>query len=89
MLSMGVMFAGLASYFAHRPSRRLAAQTNGEVGNVGLPLFLCAFIAVPLGMPLIFVGAVVALGGLHRSRCRIRDVAVPGSPGRSSAAVWS
>ena len=58
MLAMGVMFAGLARYFMPPPTDDgFAARLNAEVGVVGAALFLVAFISIPLGMPLIFVGA--------------------------------
>ena len=58
MLSMGVMFAGLASYFSRESTEPgLAARINGEAGAIAVAVFLCVFIAVPLGMPLVFVGA--------------------------------
>ncbi|HET9339666.1 MAG TPA: DUF6498-containing protein [Casimicrobiaceae bacterium] len=58
MLSMGVMFAGLASYFTRQASDDgAAARINGEAGAIAVAVFLCAVIAVPLGMPLVFVGA--------------------------------
>jgi hypothetical protein len=58
MLSMGVMFAGLASYFSRQASEDgVAARINGEAGAIAVAVFLCLFIAVPLGMPLVFVGA--------------------------------
>lgn len=58
MLAMAVMFAGLARHFAPAPSGDgLASRVNAEVGIVAAALLLVAFIAVPLGMPLLFVGA--------------------------------
>jgi len=58
MLSMGVMFAALASYFTRQSSDDgVAARINGEAGAIAVAVFLCLFIAVPLGMPLVFVGA--------------------------------
>ena len=57
MLSMGVMFAGLASYFSRQTADGVASRINGEAGAIAVAVFLCAFIAVPLGMPLVFVGA--------------------------------
>jgi len=58
MLSMGVMFAGLASFFSRQSSEDgVAARINGEAGAIAVAVFLCLFIAVPLGMPLVFVGA--------------------------------
>jgi hypothetical protein len=53
MLAMAVMFAGLARHFMPPPrDDGLAARINAEAGCVGVALFLAAFIAVPLGMPL-------------------------------------
>ena len=57
MLAMGVLFAGLASYFGRQSADGTAARINGEAGAIFVAVFLCAFIAVPLGMPLVFVGA--------------------------------
>jgi len=54
LLAMGVIFAGLASVFA-RNEEGAAATINGQVGAVATAAFLCAFFAVPLGVPLIFV----------------------------------
>jgi hypothetical protein len=56
MLAMAVMFAGLARHFLPPPTDEgWAARANAEVGYVGAALFICAFMAVPLGMPLIFM----------------------------------
>jgi hypothetical protein len=58
LLSMGVMFAGLATYFSRENVEKgIASRLNAEFGAVAVAVFLCAFIAVPIGMPLIFVGA--------------------------------
>jgi len=47
MLSMGVMFAGLASYFSRESTEPgLAARINGEAGAIAVAVFLCVFIAV-------------------------------------------
>lgn len=57
MLAMTVMFAGLARHFAPAPSDEGAAgRVNAEVGYVAAALFVAAFISVPLGLPLLFVG---------------------------------
>jgi hypothetical protein len=56
LLMMTVIFAGVARSFAPPPvDDGWAAQANGEVGNVGIPLLISLFIAVPIGMPLIFM----------------------------------
>ncbi|MCC6380279.1 MAG: hypothetical protein IT519_15805 [Burkholderiales bacterium] len=57
MLAMGVMFAGLGSYFARQTAEGGASRINGEAGAIFAAAFICVFIAVPLGMPLVFVGA--------------------------------
>src|SRR4029078_2853865 len=56
LLAVAVMFAGLARHFLPPPTDEgWAARANAEVGCVGSALFLCAFFAVPLGIPLIFM----------------------------------
>jgi hypothetical protein len=56
LLAMAVMFAGLMRHFLPPPTDEgWAARANAEVGYVGAALFICAFLAVPLGMPLIFM----------------------------------
>ena len=56
LLAMAVMFAGLMRHFLPPPTDEgWAARANAEVGYVGAALFLCAFFAVPLGIPLIFM----------------------------------
>lgn len=59
MLAMTVMFAGLARHLAPAPSGDdgVASRVNAEVGYVAAALFITAFIAIPLGLPLLFVGA--------------------------------
>src|SRR5260221_4170744 len=67
LLMMTVMFAGLMRHLLPPPTDEgWAARANAEVGYVGAALFLCAFIAVPLGMPLIFMllGSDVSWRGL-------------------------
>jgi hypothetical protein len=58
MLAMAVMFAGLMRHFMP-PSADdgLAARLNAEVGCVAGALLLAAVIAIPLGVPLLLVGA--------------------------------
>jgi hypothetical protein len=56
LLAMAVMFAGLMRHFLPPPTDEgWAARANAEVGYVGAALFICAFLAVPLGVPLIFM----------------------------------
>ena len=65
LLAMTVIFAGVARGFAPPPTDDgWAAQLNGEVGNIGTPLVLIVFIAIPLGVPLIFMTG----GDLHGLR---------------------
>ena len=52
-----------------------AARINGEAGTIAVAVFLCAFIAVPLGLPLVFVGAMSdgrLLGDVGRQRAARR-----------------
>ena len=56
LLAMAVMFAGLMRHFLPPPTDEgWAARANAEVGYVGVALAICAFLAVPLGVPLIFM----------------------------------
>lgn len=56
LLAMAVMFAGLMRHFLPPPTDEgWAARANAEVGYVGAALFICAFLAGPLGVPLIFM----------------------------------
>jgi hypothetical protein len=56
LLAMAVMFAGLMRQFVPPPTDEgWAARANAEVGHVGVALAICAFLAVPLGVPLIFM----------------------------------
>ncbi len=80
MLSMGVLFAGLASYFSRQQSEdSAAARINGEAGAIAVAVFVCAFIAVPLGMPLVLVGA---WSGWERFESLMSD------PGFLSGLAW-
>lgn len=67
LFAMAVMFAGLMRWFMPPPKDDgWAARVNGEVGAVGLALALAAFIAVPLGIPVVFMlaGSDATLGSL-------------------------
>jgi len=56
LLAMAVMFAGLARSFMPPPKDDgVAARVNAEFGCVAVALFLAAFMAVPLGMPLLIL----------------------------------
>jgi len=57
LLVMAVMIAGLASYFAPGGSEGIADWLNAEVGYVAAGLFVAAFLAIPLGVPLYIVFA--------------------------------
>jgi hypothetical protein len=52
MLVIAVMCAGLASYFSPPGDNGVTDRISSEVGYVMIGLFLAAFIAIPLGMPL-------------------------------------
>ena len=68
LLAMAVMFAGLMRHFLPPPSEDegWAARANAEAGYVGAALFIVAFMAVPLGIPLIFMfsGTTTTVRGL-------------------------
>jgi hypothetical protein len=87
MLSIAVMFAGLMRYLMPPvEDEGWAARANGEVGPVASALFLAAFIAVPLGMPVIFVlaGSEATLASLFAD-----DAFRIGLLMQAIAAVWS
>lgn len=88
MLSIGVIFAGLMSWFGRGSVEdRWASRLNAEVGYVAGAAFLVAFIAVPLGMPLVFVGA---LAGWSDVKVIFADPALQaGIAWQVVAAVWS
>ena len=87
MLSMAVMFAGLARYFMPPwTDDGWAARANGEVGAIAVAVFLAAVIAVPLGVPLIFILA----GSDTTVRSLFADEAFrAGLVMQAIAAVWS
>jgi hypothetical protein len=56
LFAIAVMFAGLCRYFMPPPKDDgWAARVNSEVGCVGVAIFLAAFFAIPMGMPVFFV----------------------------------
>jgi hypothetical protein len=56
LLTLGVLFAGVLRHFAPPiEDDGWAARVNGEVGMIGGAVFLMVAIAVPLGMPLLFM----------------------------------
>src|SRR3954470_16227814 len=61
LLSMAVIFAGMLSV-SIRNEKRMGETINGQVGAIGMSVGLAAFMAVPLGVPLIFV---LAPSGFH------------------------
>jgi len=54
ILGMAVIIAGLMSTFTPTGDG-WASRINGEVGAVAMALFVAAFFAIPLGVPLVFV----------------------------------
>ena len=87
ILAMAVMFAGLMRHFMPPPrDEGFAARANAEVGYVATALFLAAFFAVPLGMPLIFMlsGTDVTVRGLFADAAFRSGLVLQGI-----AAFWS
>ena len=84
LLSMGVMFAGLASWFARRrPTTASPRASTARPARSRSPCSCAPFIAVPLGMPLVFVGAMSGWEGFDGAVEGQRRSS-PASPGRSS-----
>jgi len=87
LLAMAVMFAGLASHFGRQASDGTASRINSEAGAILVAVFLTAIVAVPIGMPLLFVGA---MSGFEGFRELWRDPAfLSGAAWQVVAAVWS
>ena len=88
MLSIGVIFAGLMSWFGRGSVEdRWSSRLNAEAGYVAGAAFVTAFIAVPLGMPLVFVGAWAGWGDV---KALFADPALQaGIAWQVVAAVWS
>jgi hypothetical protein len=88
LLAMGVMFAGLAAWFSRGTEDGAASRASSVVGAIALAAFLCVVFAVPLGMPLLFVGA--AAGGTATWAALLEDRSLwTGIAWQVVAAVWS
>ena len=88
MLALGVMFAGLLAHFTRGTAEAsVASRLNGAVGAIAGAAFLAAFIAVPLGMPLLFVG--VASGPPSWSALLDDQGLLAGIAWQMVAATWS
>lgn len=86
MLTLAVLFAGVLRHFAPPiEDDGWAARVNGEVGMIGGAVFLMAVIAVPLGLPLLFM-----LGGRFDWRAVLDDSSLQaGLVWQCIAAFWS
>lgn len=86
MFAIAVMMAGVMRYFMPPADDGLAARANGEVGVVGAALFLTACIAVPLGVPLIFMllGSEASLDSLFADQAFRAGLLT-----QALAAIWS
>ena len=86
MLTLAVLFAGVLRHVAPPVENDgWAARVNGEVGMIGGAVFLMLFIAVPLGLPLLFM-----LGGRFDWRAVLDDSSLQaGLLWQCIAAFWS
>jgi hypothetical protein len=86
MLTLAVLFAGVLRHFAPPiEDDGWAARVNGEVGMIGGGVFLMLAIAVPLGLPLLFM-----LGGRFDWRAVLDDSNLQvGLLWQCIAAFWS
>jgi len=86
MLTLAVLFAGVLRHFAPPiEDDGWAARANGEVGMIGGAVFLMLVIAVPLGVPLLFM-----LGGHFDWRAVLNDSNLQvGLLWQCAAAFWS
>jgi hypothetical protein len=89
MLAIGVMFAGLLGWFTRGTAEdSIASRLNHGAGAIGGAAFMTAFFAVPLGMPLVFVGA--AAGGPSAWSSILDDRGLlAGIAWQGVAAIWS
>ena len=87
MLAIAVMAAGVSRYFMPPVADDgWAARANGEAGAVAAGLFLAAVIAVPLGVPVIFM---LAGSGTTPASLWADDAFRIGLLMQAIAAVWS
>ena len=86
LLTLGVLFAGVLRHIAPPiENDGWAARVNGEVGMIGGAVFLMIVIAVPLGVPLLFM-----LGGRFDWRAILNDSSLQiGLLWQCVAAFWS
>lgn len=87
MLAFAVMFAGLMRYFMPPVADEgWAARVNGEFGAVVGAVFLAAVLAVPLGVPVIFMlaGTDTTLSSLFADQAFRAGLVM-----QAIAAVWS
>ena len=86
MLTLAVLFAGALRHFAPPVENDgWAARLNGEAGMIGGAVFLMLVIAVPLGLPLLFM-----LGGRFDWQAVIDDRSLQvGLLWQCAAAFWS
>jgi len=86
MLTLGVIFAGVLRKFAPPiEDEGWAARVNGEAGMVGGGVFLMVVVAVPLGLPVLFM-----MGGDLSARELLADHSLrAGLAWQCIAASWS
>lgn len=86
MLTLAVLFAGVLRHFAPPVENDgWAARLNGEAGMIGGAVFLMLAIAVPLGLPLLFM-----LGGRFDWQAVVDDRNLQaGLLWQCGAALWS
>jgi len=85
ILAIAVIAAGVMSKFTPVDDG-WATRINGEVGAVAGGLFIAAFIAIPLGVPLIFV---LAPSGFHWQEALADGSLRGGALMQAIAAFWS
>jgi ABC-type phosphate transport system permease subunit len=87
VLSMAVIFAGLMSTFSPPPDDEgVGGWINSEAGYVLMGLFVAAFIAVPLGMP---VAIMLAASGFSFREAFNDSSLRGGALLQTLAALWS
>jgi hypothetical protein len=85
ILALAVIFAGLASAFT-AAGDGWADRLNGEVGAIVAGLFLAGVVAIPLGVPIIFV---LGPSGFHWREALADGSLQGGAAMQAVAALWS
>ena len=86
MLSIGVIFAGLAKSFAPARPSGIGARVKAEFTYLFVALLLCALVGIPLGLP---VGMILGAGGFTIREALADHSLRAGAVWQCAMALWS